>query len=44
MPPYESVFQVIESGRGGKNLEKLPMKATLLTCITNPYYRIPRDF
>jgi len=23
MPPYESVFQVIESGRGGKNLEKL---------------------
>jgi len=30
MPPCEPVFQVIESGRNGENLEKLSMEATVL--------------
>ena len=30
MPPCEPVFQVIESGRDGENLEKLSMEATIL--------------
>ena len=30
MPPCEPVFQVIESGRNGENLEKLSEEATVL--------------
>jgi len=30
MPPCEPVFQVIESGRDGENLEKLSMETTVL--------------
>jgi len=30
MPPCEPVFQVIESGRDGGNLEKLSMETTVL--------------
>jgi len=30
MPPCEPVFQEIESGRDGENLEKLFMETTLL--------------
>ena len=30
MPPCEPVFQVIESGRDGENLEKRSMEATVL--------------
>ena len=30
MPPCEAVFQVIESGRDGENLEKLSLEATAL--------------
>jgi len=30
MPPCEPVFQVIESGRNGENLEKLSMETTVL--------------
>ena len=30
MPPCEAVFQVIESGRDGENLEKLSMETTVL--------------
>ena len=30
MPPREPVFQVIESGRDGENLEKLSMETTVL--------------
>jgi len=29
MPPCEPVFQVIESGRDGENLEKLSTEATV---------------
>ena len=42
MPPCEPVFQVIESGRDGENLEKLSMEATVLNVQLR--YRIPRDF
>jgi len=45
MPPCEPVFQVIESGRDGENLEKLSMETTVLNArIRNPYFWIPRDF
>ena len=30
MPPCEPVFQVIESGRDGENLEELSMENTVL--------------
>jgi len=30
MPPCEPVFQVIESGRDGENVEKLSMETTVL--------------
>jgi len=30
MPPCEPLFQVIESGRDGENLEKLSMETTVL--------------
>ena len=40
MPPCEPVFQVIESGRDGENLEKLSMETT----VRNPYYRIHVTF
>ena len=30
MPPCEPVFQMIESGRDGENLEKLSTEATVL--------------
>jgi len=30
MPPCEPVFQVIELGRDGENLEKLSMETTVL--------------
>ena len=36
MPPCEPVFQVIESGRDGENLEKLSMETT----VPNVHYVI----
>ena len=36
MPPCEPVFQVIESGRDGENLEKLSME----TAVLNVHYVI----
>jgi len=47
MPPCEPVFQVIELGRDGENLEKekLSMETTVRNVhLRNPYFRIPRDF
>jgi len=30
MPPCEAIFEVVESGCDGENLEKLPMETTVL--------------
>jgi len=45
MPPCEPVFQVIDSGHDGENLEKLFMETTVLNVhYIYAYYRILRDF
>jgi len=41
MPPCEPVFQVIESGRDGENLEKLSMETTVDVHL---HYRIHVTF